>query len=143
MNDEQKMKWQTEQDIITLDFSKWSQQRTRSGLSNDHKIWEGHRDDVLARQRAENAELRQKYLNGLASQKAEKQAEHGREIDQSLMPQKQQLMRQWLADHPDKNESDFNKLAWKYLKQNLVEQGEQDNMEAMSNSLLATGRYAL
>ena len=143
MNDEQKMKWQTEQDIITLDFSKWSQQRTRSGLSNDHKIWEGHRDDVLARQRAENAELRQKYLNGLASARAEKQAKYGREIDQSLEAKKQQLMRQWLADHPGKNAGDFDKLAWTYLRQNLVEQGEQDSMEAMRNSLLKTGRYAL
>jgi hypothetical protein len=143
MTDLEKMEWQTQQDQITLDFSKWSQQRTRAKLSNSRDLWEEQRDDVLARQQAENTVIRQKYLNGLATAKAEKQAEHTAEIDQSLEAKKQQLMRQWLADHPDKNEADFNKLAWTYLRQNLIEQSEQDNREAVRNSLLKTGRYSL
>ena len=93
--------------------------------------------------RDENAALRAKYLAGLEAAKTAKQAESDAAIDQSLMPKKQQLMRQWLADHPDKNAADFDKLAWTYLRQNLVEQGEMDNQEAMRKSLLATGRYAL
>lgn len=136
MTDEQKMKWQTQQDAITLDYSAWSQQRTRAGLSNNHGLWEEQRDDVLARQQSENAELRRKYLAGLEAAKAEKQAEHGREIDQSLEAKKQRLMRQWMADNPDKTAADFDKLAWTYLRQNLVEQGELDNQEAVRNSLL-------
>ena len=143
MTDLEKMKWQAQQDQITLDFSAWSQQRTRAKLSNSHDLWIQQRDDVLARQQASNAELRRNRLAGLEAAKAEKQAEHGREIDQSLEAKKQQLMRQWLADNPDKNEADFNKLAWTYLRQNLVEQGETDNREAMRKSLLASGRYAL
>ncbi len=143
MTDLEKMTWQTQQDQITLDYPAWSQQRTRAKLSNNHGLWEEQRDDVLARQQAENTVIRQKYLNGLASARAEKQAEHNAEIDQSLEAKKQQLMRQWLADHPDKNAADFDKLAWTYLRQNLVEQSEQDNREAVRNSLLKTGRYAL
>ena len=98
---------------------------------------------MLARQQSENAATRQKYLNGLEAQKAEKQSEHNAEIDNALAAKKQQLMRQWLADNPDKNATDFDKLAWTYLRQNLVEQGETDNREAMRNSLLKSGRYAL
>jgi hypothetical protein len=143
MTDEQKMKWQTEQDAITLDFSKWSFQRRRAGLSTDHELWKDQRDDVLARQQAENTVIRQKYLNGLEASKSEKQAEHNAEIDQALEAKKQQLMRQWLVDHPDKNAADFDKLAWTYLRQNLVEQGETDNQKAVLNSLLRSGRYAL
>ncbi len=69
MTDLEKMKWQTEQDQITLDYSKWSQQRTRAGLSNNHDLWKEQRDDVLARQQASNDELRRKYLAGLEAQK--------------------------------------------------------------------------
>ncbi len=143
MTDEQKMQWQTQQDQITLDYSKWSQQRTRAKLSNSRELWEAERDDVVFRQQAANTEARQKYLNGLATAKAAKQAEHSAEIDQSLEAKKQQLMRQWLVDHPDKTAADFDKLAWTYLRQNLIEQGETDNQKAVLNSLLKTGRYAV
>ncbi len=139
---EMEIQWQTEQDAITLDYSKWSFQRRRAGLSTDHDLWKDQRADVLARQQAENTVIRQKYLAGLEAKKAEKQAEHSAEIDRELEPTKHRLMRRWLADHPDKNEADFNKLAWKYLKQNLVEERELDNQEAVRNSLLKTGRYA-
>ncbi len=143
MTDLEKMTWQTQQDQITLDFSAWSQQRTLAGLSNNHDLWQDQRDDVLARQQAHNAETRRKYLAGLEAAKAEKQAERDAEIDQSLEAKKQQLMRQWLVDHPDKTAADFDKLAWTYLRQNLVEQGEADNRESVRNSMLKTGRYAV
>ncbi len=44
MTDLEKMKWQTEQDQTTLDYSKWSMQRTRAGLSNNHDLWKEQRD---------------------------------------------------------------------------------------------------
>ncbi len=102
MTDEQKMQWQTQQDQITLDFSAWSQQRTRAKLSNSRDLWEEQRDDVLARQQASNAESRRKYLAGLEAAKAEKQREYDAAIDREL-----------------------------------------NNQEAVRNSLLKTGRYAL
>jgi hypothetical protein len=140
---EMEMQWQTEQDQITLDYSKWSFQKRRAGLSTDHDLWKDQRSDVLSRQQAENTVIRQNYLNGLAAAKAAKQAEHDTTLDRELEPTKHRLMRRWLADHPDKNAADFDKLAWTYLRQNLVEQSEQDNREAMRNSLLKTGRYSL
>jgi hypothetical protein len=143
MTELEKMQWQSEQDQITLDYSKWSQQRVSAKLSNDHNLWKEQRDDVLARWQVNNAETRRKYLDGLEAAKAEKQSQRDAEVDQSLMPEKQRLMREWLVNNTDKNEADFDKLAWTYLKQNLIEQGEMDNREAMRNSLLRSGRYAL
>jgi vancomycin resistance protein YoaR len=143
MADLQKMKWQTEQDQITLDFSKWSQQRTRAKLSNDHTLWIEQRDDVIARQQAENAELRRKYLNGLAAAKAAKQAEHDAEVDAELEPAKQTLMRGWLANNPDQTEGDFEKKAWQHLRTNLIEQRKTAAMEATEQQLRASGRYNL
>lgn len=93
--------------------------------------------------RDENATLRANYLAGLEAAKAEKQAERDAEIDRELQPEKQRLMRQWLANNPSFTESDFEKKAWHLLRQNLVEQGEADNREAMRSSLLKSGRYAL
>jgi len=88
MTNEEKMKWQTQQDAITLDYPAWSQQRTRAGLSNNHDLWEEQRDDVLARQQSANAESRRKRLAGLEAAKAEKQSERDAEIDLELADEK-------------------------------------------------------
>ncbi len=143
MTDLEKMTWQTQQDQITLDYPAWSQQRTRAKLSNSRELWEEQRDDVLSRQQSENAELRSKYLAGLEAKKAGKQAERDAEIDVELEPAKQRLKRAWLANNPSLTESDFESKAWVLLRENLVEEREADNREAIRNSLLKTGRYAL
>jgi vancomycin resistance protein YoaR len=143
MTDEQKMKWQTEQDAITLDFSKWSQQRTRAGLSNSHGLWEEQRDDVLSRQQSANAESRRNRLAGLEAAKNEKRREHEREIDVELEPTKLRLKRDWLANNPSFTESDFEKKAWHLLRENLIEQRKTEAGSAEIQALKATGRYAL
>ncbi len=142
MTNEEKIKWQTAQDQITLDYSKWSQQRTRAGLSNSHEMWQQERDDVLARQQNQNAELRRKYLDGLKDAKAEKQREYDAEIDRELEPQKQRLKREWLANNPTQTPNDFEKKAWIHLRQNLIEQRNNQSLEAELQSQRASGRYS-
>ncbi len=141
--EEMEMKWQTEQDQITLDYSKWSQQRIGAKLSNDHNLWKEQRDDVLARQQAHNAETRRKYLDGLEAAKAEKQSQQDAEVDAELEPAKQRLKRDWLANNPAFTESDFEKKAWILLRQNLVEERNTAVMEATTQQLRASGRYNL
>lgn len=150
MTDEQKKtqqemetQWQTQQDAITLDFSKWSQQRTRAKLSNSHDLWIQQRDDVLARQQSENAELRRKYLNGLEAAKVERQTMRDAEIDLELADERRRLQNEWLANNPTQTPKDFTEKAWHLLRENLIARRELDNKEATRNSLLATGRYAL
>ncbi len=143
MTELEKIEWQTEQDQITLDYSKWSQQRTRAGLSNSHQIWQQERDDLRVRQQNQNAELRRKYLAGLEAAKAEKQREYDAEIDRELEPTKQTLMRGWLANNPTFSESDFEKMAWQHLRQNLIEQRTKEAFEAELQAQRASGRYSL
>ncbi len=142
MTDEQKMQWQTQQDQITLDFSAWSQQRTRAKLSNSRDLWEEQRDDVLARQQSENAELRRKRLAGLEAQKAERQTMLDAEIDLEFADERRRLQNEWLANNPTQAPKDFTEKAWHLLRENLIEQRKLNNQEAVRNSLLKTGRYA-
>ncbi len=146
MTDEQKLKQQiaqSEQDQITLDYPKWSQQQTRAKLSNNHDLWKQERDAVLARWKSHNDETRAKYFTKLAAEKAAKQAERDAEIDRELEPQKQILKRDWLANNPNFTASDFEKKAWHLLKENLIEQRKNEAFQAELQSQRASGRYSL
>ncbi len=132
-----------EQDAITLDYTKWSFQQRQAKRPTDHNLWQQERDRVLARQRFDNAAAGRKYRASLETAKAEKQREHDAQIDSELEPQKQTLMREWLANHPGKTKDDFNKSAWIHLRQNLVEQRNNDVMNAEMQKQSATGKYSL
>ena len=46
--------------------------------------------------------------------------ERGHEfLDKELEPRKEMLSRQWLADHPGKTSTDFDRSAWPYLREML------------------------
>jgi hypothetical protein len=145
MTDEQieKELSQVEQDNITLDFTKWSFQRRQANLPTEHSLWETARDAVLARQRWDNAVVRQRYLDGVAAQRAAKQSEHEREIDAELEPTKQRLKRDWLANNPAFTESDFEKKAWIHLRQNLVDERNTASLNAEIAAQMAKGIYSL
>jgi hypothetical protein len=132
-----------EQDAITLDYSKWSDQRRRAELPTDHSLWQQERDKVLARQQSDNYKAGLKYQATLEAANAEKQREHDARIDRELEPQKQILMREWLANHSYQTEADFEEKAWQHLRQNLIEQRAQTIRQATIREGQATGRYNL
>jgi hypothetical protein len=132
-----------QQDAETLDYSKWADRQRQSKLPTNHDLWQRERDNVLARQQSDNAESRRKYLASLESARKAKKAETDAELDQQLEPQKQMLMREWLANHPDKTTDDFNKSAWIHLRENLVEQRKAVAVNAELLAQQATGRYTL
>ena len=70
---------QAHEDVINLDYSKWSARQRQLKLSSDHSLWQQERDRTLARQKADNAESRRKYLERLEADKAAKQAERDAE----------------------------------------------------------------
>jgi len=125
----------------TLDYTKWSAERRRSGLSTDHDLWQKERDYVMREQHTSNIETRRKRLAGLEAAKAEKRREHEREIDAELLPTKLRLKRDWLANNPTFTESDFESKAWVHLRQNLVEERAEAAREAEIAAQMATGRY--
>ncbi len=141
MTDEQKIKRESEQDQITLDYSKWSFQQRQAKLSTDHDLWKQQRDAVLARWQSNNDETRRKYLAGLAAEKTAKQAERDKQIDTELEPTKQTLMREWLANNPNETAADFEKKAWQHLRTNLVEQRNNEAFELERQR--ASVRYSL
>ncbi len=132
---------QIEADNINLDYGKWSFERRRAGLSTDHDVWKQARDQTLVRQQAENGELRQKYLAKLDDEKKARQAETDAQTDLELAPEKRRLQNQWLADHPGKNESDFDKQAWHLLRENLIEQRNADSLNAEIQRQKASGLF--
>ncbi len=124
-----------------LDYTKWSFERRRDGKPHDHATWQKARDYALLEQHTRNIEANRKFLAGLQEKKDAEARQHEREIDVELLPQKQRLMRQWLSDHPDLAESDFESKAWIHLRQNLVEERTDAAREAEIKRQLATGRY--
>ncbi len=141
MTDLEKMQWQTEQDQITLDYSKWSFQQRQAKLSTDHDLWKSERDAVLARWQANNDQTRAEYLTKLAAEKAAKQSERDAQIDLELEPTKQTLMRGWLANNPNETAADFEKKAWQHLRTNLIEQRNNEAFELERQR--ASVRYSL
>jgi hypothetical protein len=134
---------QVEQDEITLNYSKWSEQRRRAELPTDHNLWQQQRDAVLRRQQSDNAEAGRRHRATLEAAKADKQREHDAEIDRELEPQKQRLMREWLANNPSLTATDFEKKAWQHLRTNLIERRSADSINAEIERHTATGRYSL
>jgi hypothetical protein len=143
MTAEEKIKQQSEQDSITLDYSKWSFQQRQAKLSTDHDLWKQERDAVLARWQTNNDETRRKYLAGLENEKAQKQAERDKQIDTGLEPTKQTLMREWLANNPNETAADFEKKAWQHLRANIIEQRNSEAFQAELQSQRASVRYSL
>ena len=92
--------------------------------------------------REENQRFRDEHLAGLATQRAEEHKLEERRLDALLEPEKQRRKRQWLADHPDKSESDFERHAWPQLRVNLVEEMEAADEKEIEMSLRRTGRYS-
>jgi hypothetical protein len=133
---------QSEQDIITLDFSKWSAQRIQAKLPNDHNLWQIERDRTLARQQSDNAEARRKYLAKLDDEKKARQAETDAQTEAELQPEKRRLQNEWLANNPTQTAADFEKKAWHLLKENLIEQRNSESFEAERQKQLASGIYS-
>lgn len=108
----------------------------------EHQRQQASAADQQFLQTANNGETRKRYLDGLEAKKAEKRAESERAFDQAIEPQKQQLRRQWLADHPGKSEKDFESAAWPLLRANLVDAAKQQQLDAeiaAARSKAATG----
>jgi hypothetical protein len=134
---------QSEQDAITLDYSKWSAQRIQAKLPNDHNQWQIERDRTLARQRSDNNEARARHLNKLEAERKAKQADADAQTEAELQPEKRRLQNEWLANNPTQTAADFEKKAWHLLKENLIEQHNAASLEAEKQRQTETGRYSL
>jgi hypothetical protein len=134
---------QAEQDIITLDYSKWSFQQRQANRPTDHDLWKHECDRTIARQQSDNEAARQRHLAKLDGDRKAKQDEADAQIELSLAPEKKRLQNEWLANNPNETAADFEKKAWHLFKENLIEQRKTEAMNAEIQSQSATGRYSL
>ncbi len=134
---------QSEQDNITLDYTKWSYQQRQLKLSDDHKLWQTERDRTLSRQRSENADAKRRYLEKLEADRKAKQSETDAQTELELASEKRRLQNEWLANNPTQTPADFEKKAWHLLKENLIEQHNAASLEAEKQRQMETGRYLL
>jgi hypothetical protein len=133
---------QAEQDAITLDFTKWSAQRIKAKLPNDHNLWQIERDRTLEHQQSENAEIRRKYLAKIDRDRNAKKAEAEADAEIELQSEKKRLQNEWLANNPTQTAADFEKKAWHLLKENLIEQRNADTLDAEIQRQKQSGRYS-
>jgi hypothetical protein len=133
---------QSEQDAITLDYTKWSYARRQAKLSDDHNLWQTERDRTLARQRSDNAEARAGHHAKLEADRKAKQTETDAQTELELASEKRRLQNEWLANNPTQTPADFASV-WHLLKENLLEQKKIEAMNAEIESQSATGRYLL
>jgi hypothetical protein len=134
---------QSEQDAITLDYTKWSYARRQSKLSTDHNLWQNERDETLARQRSRNDEARAGHHAKLQNERKAKQSETDAQTELELASEKRRLQNEWLANNPTQTPADFEKKAWHLLKENLIEQHNAASLEAEKQRQMETGRYLL
>jgi len=90
---------------------------------------------------AENERLRDRYLAGLAAQRAADEAANNDRLEAALTPERIRLERQWLADHPDLTPEDFRRRAWPRLRENLGDERAAQHLEAEKAALRRTGMY--
>ncbi|MCW5967583.1 MAG: hypothetical protein KIT57_03655 [Blastocatellales bacterium] len=91
--------------------------------------------------REQNRAARERYLVGLEQKRQARQREEDLKIDAQLEPQKTQLRRQWLADHPTQTERDFETRAWPGLRANLIDQERARAVEETKRSMILSGGY--
>jgi len=58
-----------------------------------------------------------------------------------LSPEKDRRRREWLANHPERTEQDFERYAWPQLRANLEAQTEATTFEDRKAELLASRVY--
>lgn len=108
-----------------------------------------HEAEMAERQRQRDAQMqdnednRQRRLAALEAERRAKAQDHEAEIEAALEPRKQQLKRQWLVDHPDRSDADFERHAWPKLCANLVADDEEAATASVRAGLLRSGQYGI
>ncbi len=127
-------------EIDTSDINKWQNQRRTDGLPYDWQSWKDARERALS-------ELKTSAEYSARKHRADIDAKRIAEAEESerlaLEPEKRRLKNEWLANHPDKTPKDFEEKAWQPLRENLIEQRENDALEAEMQAAKTSGIYGL
>jgi len=101
---------------------------TRQGYTNDFQARQAAAQEAARKEQearvAENARLRAVYQQELAAQRQAEADRMTARFDADVAPVKERARRQWLYDHPDRTETDFETQAWPLLRANLEDEAK-------------------
>jgi hypothetical protein len=130
------------QDVAdTSDFYKWQASRFVDKLPMDHESWEKARDSALWRQKAHAAAGKRNRTADLEAERLAEKAKSDASVELELAADKRRLQNQWLADHPGKTEAAFNREAWHLLKENLIAERADAQMQIEMQEARASMDY--
>jgi hypothetical protein len=107
----------------------------------EREVWEEQQREEQEEAVRENAATRERYLAGLAAQKAEAVRRQEAETDHELGPAKERAQRDYLLAHPGKDAAAFEKLAWPLIRENLIADQRAAAVEATKAKLRSSGLY--
>jgi hypothetical protein len=116
----------------------------------DHHIREANRRPSPAamaankeyeRKRAKEEQRRLELRAQDAEDEVARLKERDAEIEVALAETKEQMFREWQAEHPDLGRATFNAKVWPVRREQLV--GREARIEAAKERLLKSGNYSL
>jgi hypothetical protein len=125
---------QAEQDKITLNYETWQARQIKANLPSHYVLWSEEREAVLHHQRTEKDAEQQNRINAMKVERRAKSRENESEINSELTMEMNRLRNQWLADHRDKTEADFEKVR-PLFRELLVEQLYTDALDEQVKSI--------
>jgi hypothetical protein len=125
---------QAELDKITLNYEKWQARQIEANLPSHYVLWTEERDAVLQRQRIEKETAQQNRVNALKVERRTKSRENESEVNLELTREMNRLRSQWLTDHPNNTEADFEKVR-PLFRELLIEQLYTDALNEQVQSL--------
>ncbi len=96
----------------------------------EREQWEAQQKAEREAQVRENAAARQRYLDGLAKQKAEAARQQEAATDAALAPARERALRDWLLAHPGRDADAFEGQVWPLVRANLLEEQRAGVIEA-------------
>jgi hypothetical protein len=125
----------------TLEFHKWQDIRRTAGLSMDFESWEKARDLALWRQAAHAEAGKRNRTAEIEAERLTAQAKMDAEIELELASDKRRLRNEWLVNNPTQTPSDFERKAWHLLKENLIAERADAQMEVEMRAAKASMDY--
>ena len=109
----------------------------------EREAWEEEQREEREEQVRANTAARERYLAGLAAQKAEVARRQAAETEAALAPAKERARRDWLIAHPGQDAAAFENVAWPLVRENLLADEQARALEATKAQIRLDPRYSL
>jgi hypothetical protein len=126
---------------LLSDFATWQYKRKQKNLLATHDEWVSHKQYNESESRRLNDEAKQRRRARVEAELRADKAQTQQTVELELAADKKRLQNQWLVNNPTQTPADFEKKAWHLLKENLVAERSDAQMEAEMRSARAEMDY--